>query len=184
MVLFNELPEIVEARKIITLYGYSVASIPVRVKEIIIDKGIFINEMDLPNGISGVLDTRGKKPIVLINSTHSEKRQRFSMAHEFGHFLLQTSFSGVHMDKATYFRSNLSAEGTDIDEKRANRFAAELLIPTNILLVKLQEYSDLIDNDDDLLIQNLANDFKVSTAALIFKLSGVLKGLNLTTNIN
>jgi Zn-dependent peptidase ImmA (M78 family) len=173
---FNELQEIIEAKKIITHYGYSVDSIPVNVKHILIDKGIIVKDMDLPNGISGVLDTRGKKPLVLINSTHSENRQRFSMAHELGHFLLQTSFTGVHMDKATYFRSNLSAEGTDIDEKKANRFAAELLIPTNILLVKLQEYPDLIDSDDDSPIQDLANDFMVSTAALMFKLSGVLKG--------
>ena len=174
---FNELSEIIEARNIITHYGYSVDSMPVKVKHILLDKGIIVKEMDLPNGISGVLDTRGKKPLVLINSIHSENRQRFSMAHELGHFLLQTSFTGVHMDKATYFRSNLSAEGTDIYEKKANRFAAELLIPTDFLLIKLQEYPDLIDSDDDSPIQSLAEDFKVSTAALTFKLSGVLKGL-------
>jgi len=176
MKLFNELPEIIEARNLIAQYGYSVDSIPVDVKRILKDKGIIIKEMDLPNDISGVLDTRGKKPLVLINSSHKENRQRFSMAHELGHFVLQTSFTGVHMDKATYFRSNISAEGTDIDEKRANRFAAELLIPTDILLVKLQTYPDLIDSDDDSPIQGLANDFKVSTASLMFKLGGVLKG--------
>jgi len=173
---FYDLPEIVEARNLITQYGYSLDSVPIDVKSILIDKGIIVKEINLPDDISGVLDTRGQKPIVLINSSHSENRQRFSMAHELGHFILQSSFSGVHMDKATYFRSNLSAEGTNIDEKRANRFAAELLIPTDILLAKLQLYPDLIDSNDDTPIQDLAKEFKVSSAALMFKLSGVIKG--------
>jgi len=173
---FDDLPEIVEARNLIAQYKYSVNSIPVDVRTILKDKGIVVKEIYLPDDISGVLDTREQKPLVLINLSHSENRQRFSMAHELGHFLLQSSFSGVHMDKATYFRSNLSAEGTDIDEKKANRFAAELLIPTDILLAKLQLYPDLIDSNDDTPIQNLAKEFKVSSAALMFKLSGVIKG--------
>jgi len=175
MAKFIDLPEIRAAQGLINRYGYTLETLPVDVARIIKDHQITLSVTPLPDDISGVLDTRGKA-IMLINSQHGEKRQRFSMAHELGHYLLQSGFSGVRMEKQAYFRSNLSAQGTDEDEKQANRFAAELLIPTSLLREKLDQYPDLIDDENDNLINQLADEFKVSTAALTIKLGGVLRG--------
>jgi Zn-dependent peptidase ImmA (M78 family) len=173
---YKDLPEIQKAQSLIREYGYTKDTVPVDVKTIIMDQGILLRQVCLPDDISGVLDTRSIA-IILINANHSRKRQRFSMAHELGHYFFQNRQGVIHTDRQIFFRSNLAKKGTDEDEKTANRFAAELLMPTTILREKLQIYPDLIDADDDSLIIKLANDFDVSTAALAFKLSGVIRSI-------
>jgi len=181
MVRFEDLPEIKAARDIVSTYHYTKDTLPIDIRKIMEDKNIIIKEINLPDDISGVLDTRGDSPIVLIHKKHDTKRKRFSLAHEFGHYILNSSSRSVHLDRKTFFRSHLSSSGIDIEEKRANRFAAELLMPTDILLEILQEgMSDLIDAEEkDSLaeLKDLANRFNVSIAALTIKISGVLKGM-------
>jgi len=180
MVKFEDLPEIKAAKEIIKAYNYTKYNLSIDIYKIMTEKNIIIKEVDLPNKISGVLDTRGNQPIVLIQKEHGKERKRFSLAHEFGHFILNSSPRGVHLDKNTYFRSNLSSYGTDIEEKKANRFAAELLIPSDILWEILSEnMTDLIDSEEDEgleVLTKLAQRFEVSVAALTIKISGVLKG--------
>ena len=180
MARFEDLPEIKAAKEIIIAYHYTKATLPVKIRQIMADKDIIVKDVDLPDNISGVLDTRGDRPIVLIQESHDEKRKRFSLAHELGHYILNSSHRGVHLDKHTYFRSNLSSIGTDIEEKKANRFAAELLMPSDILWEILSEdMTDLIDAEEDdglKALKKLAKKFEVSVAALTIKISGVLKG--------
>jgi Zn-dependent peptidase ImmA (M78 family) len=180
MARFEDLPEIKAAKKIINNYHYTKDNSWVDIRKIIADKDIIVKEIDLPDNISGVLDTRGEQPIILVHKEHEEKRKRFSLAHELGHFVLNSSPRGVHLDRQTYFRSNLSASGTDKEEKKANRFAAELLIPSDILWEILSEdIRDLIDADETeglAALNDLATRFEVSVAALTIKISGVLKG--------
>jgi Zn-dependent peptidase ImmA (M78 family) len=177
---FEDLPEIKAAKKIIISYHYTKNNLPVDIRKIMTDKNILIKEIYLPDKISGVLDTRGDHPIVLVQESHDEKRKRFSLAHEFGHFVLNSSPRGVHLDRHTYFRSNLSSRGTDIEEKKANRFAAELLMPSNILWeILTEDIPDLIDAQEKEgleALEKLATKFEVSVAALTIKISGVLKG--------
>jgi len=177
---FEDLPEIKAAKKIVDSYNYTKKNIPVDIRKIMADRNIIIKEVYLPDKISGVLDTRGDNPIVLVQESHDEKRKRFSLAHELGHFVLNSSPRGVHLDRHTYFRSNLSSIGTDIEEKKANRFAAELLMPSNILWeILTEDIPDLIDAQEReglAELRKLAKKFEVSVAALTIKISGVLKG--------
>jgi Zn-dependent peptidase ImmA (M78 family) len=181
MVKFEDLPEIKAARKIINAYQYTKDTLPVDIKRIMTDKNILVKYIELPDDISGVLDTRGDQPIVLIQKSHDKKRKRFSLAHELGHYILKSSPRGVHLDRHTYFRSNLSSAGTDLEEKKANRFAAELLMPSDILLeILLEDIPDLIDSDEENslnALKRLAKLFDVSVAALTIKISGVLRGM-------
>lgn len=177
---FEDLPEIKAAQIIIKDYEYTKNNLPVNIEKIMTDRNIIVKEVDLPQGISGVLDTRSDRPIVLVQKEHGKERKRFSLAHELGHFVLNSSPKGVHLDKHTYFRSNLSSTGTDTEEKKANRFAAELLMPSNILLeILVEDMPDLIDaEEEDSLeeLKKLAAKFEVSVAALTIKISGVLRG--------
>ncbi len=64
--------------------------------------------------------------IVLVNNQDSTAHQRFTIAHELAHYIF-------HFDEATqptYYKAYLTSEKTDDAELLANRFAAELLMPT------------------------------------------------------
>jgi len=180
MVRFENLPEIRAAKELIITYNYTKVTLPVEIRQIMADKNIIVKDVDLPDNISGVLDTRGDHPIVLVQKDHGKERKRFTLAHELGHFILNSSPRGVHLDRYTFFRSNLSSIGTDIEEKKANRFAAELLMPSDILWEVLSEdMHDLIDAEEEESLEalkELAKKFEVSVAALTIKISGVLKG--------
>jgi Zn-dependent peptidase ImmA (M78 family) len=107
------------------------------------DKNIKLVETDLPDDVSGILDTRvSGMPVIFINKNQSQVRQRFSIAHELGHLLLHASSgsqleASIHLDKHTFYRNPLSSKGIDEQEKEANRFAAELLMPSVYLKEKL-----------------------------------------------
>ena len=181
MVKFEDLPEILAAKEIVKVYKYTKNNLPVDIWMIMRGKSIIVKEVDLPNEISGVLDTRGSQPIVLIQGKHDDKRKRFSLAHELGHYILDSSMRGVHLDKHTFFRSNLSSSGTNLEEKKANRFAAELLMPSDILweILSGREMPDFIDSQEAegiAALTELAEKFEVSVAALTIKISGVLRG--------
>ena len=63
------------------------------------------------------------------------------------------------------YRNPVSAEGTDHKEIRANKFAAELLMPTD----ELKKFSK-VDINNDAVIQAIAKKLKVSAAALTYQL--------------
>lgn len=56
------------------------------------------------------------------------------MGHELGHYLLHDR-DGIHVDRrfAIKLRNPKSSEGTDDEEKEANLFAAELLMPKQMV---------------------------------------------------
>ncbi|MCL2573717.1 MAG: ImmA/IrrE family metallo-endopeptidase [Defluviitaleaceae bacterium] len=84
------------------------------------------------NNVSGFLfKNKGKHTIFMnTNTSESAKRQRFTLAHEIGHFCL-----GHSEDNDTYFRPRdiNSSSGKDEYEVSANAFAAELLVPEKLI---------------------------------------------------
>ena len=69
-------------------------------------------------------------------------------------------------------RDSESAKGEDNDEKEANFFAAELLMPAAFLADDLQG-RDLDLLDDDEFLHKLAKKYKVSVQALTFRLANL-----------
>jgi Zn-dependent peptidase ImmA (M78 family) len=83
---------------------------------------------------SGALVKRPNEPAVIyLNIAHPETRQRFTCAHELGHYTRRIN-SGEDAFEYVDLRSNLAAQGTDSDEIYANQFAAELLMPRPAVL--------------------------------------------------
>ncbi|GLS37300.1 hypothetical protein GCM10010869_28930 [Mesorhizobium tianshanense] len=68
-------------------------------------------------------------------------------------------------------RDALAAAGTDPTEIEANTFAAELLMPTDLLMAALDGHS--VDLEDDAAIGSLAKRFRVSEAAIRYRLSSL-----------
>jgi Zn-dependent peptidase ImmA (M78 family) len=108
-----------------------------------------------------------------VNSNHHPNRQRFTIAHELGHIMLHRAKldSTVLIDKNRNFipRDPVSAEGTDRFEMQANAFASELLMPERLLKQVLSESAG--DFHDDEYLKSLAKKFKVSLAALQYRLA-------------
>lgn len=151
---------------------HSLSGIPIDLQKLACEYGIHIAYHNLPDDVSGALDLRDTdKKIILVNSNHSKNRQRFTVAHELGHYFLHHTV-GVHIDKKLFFRDATSAQGTNIVEKEANRFAAELLLPEDSLIADLNSISDL-DSEEEL--KEIANRYCVSTIALSFRIAQLKK---------
>jgi len=128
-------------------------------------------------GVSGFLARQpGRGAIIGVNSHHSAKRRRFTIAHELGHYFLhgEQGQQEVHVDRTQQFtvklRSALSSQGEDTEEVEANLFAAELLMPTRFIERDFARQSfDL--SDDDEAVATLANRYGVSTQAMSIRLA-------------
>jgi Zn-dependent peptidase ImmA (M78 family) len=141
---------------------------PIDVVKIARHLGVKIYGEKLPEDISGILDVRNE-PVILINKEHFLHRQRFSIAHELGHFHLHHLMGIIHVDKKSYYRNSKSATGLDDIEIAANKFAAELLMPEAMVKRELEKYEDFIDMNEDV-VAEMARKFNVSTTAMGFRI--------------
>jgi Zn-dependent peptidase ImmA (M78 family) len=90
---------------------------------------ISVYTADLANDISGMLFMKaGRDPEIFLSRTDNYKRQRFTCAHELGHWAKHIA-EGVESDQVVDYRGSLASAGTDPVERYANQFAAALLMP-------------------------------------------------------
>lgn len=157
----------------------NIQSAPVPVEKIVKQRGIDVrwNEYS-QSDVSGFLFLGGEKPLIGVNSHHAAVRQRFTIAHEFGHYLLHGfTPSEVHVDHGfkVLLRDGHSSEGTDEVEREANLFAAELLMPEELLRVSLRStpHLNIDDADVDELLDKLARQYQVSKQAMMFRLANL-----------
>lgn len=154
---------------------------PVDIKSLIKKTGLSLVEMELPGDVSGILEVDKTEYTVYVHEKHHEHRKRFTMAHELGHFLIHHPKS-THIDRKSFFRSPSSSEALNYEEIEANRFAASILMPRELIIKEINKFAlehggDLIDTDEDL-IKVLVNKFNVSPASISFRLQnlGLFKG--------
>jgi len=151
---------------------------PVSVARIAGLLGVSILREPLAGTLSGMLVGDGKCWVIGVNSLHSATRQRFTVAHELGHLVLhreELSTRAPHIDEqknlSVLFRNPDSALGISQSEVEANRFAAELLMPTSLLVNDMtSELVSLID-DEEQLIEQLARRYRVSAQAMAIRLN-------------
>jgi Zn-dependent peptidase ImmA (M78 family) len=143
---------------------------PVDVESIAEKQGLAIEFQPLQSDLSGFLFHDEQYAVMGVNSSHPRVRQRFTIAHELGHFLLHQS-DPLHVDRAVHakFRNELSKQGTDLDEIEANLFAAELLMP-RMMVAQDMHQNDVVDILDDHFFSELAQRYSVSTQALLLRL--------------
>jgi Zn-dependent peptidase ImmA (M78 family) len=140
-------------------------SIPVPISEIAISQGCLVKGSPLEADLSGMAFIKNGLKVIIYNAAHHPNRQRFTIAHELAHHLLDSAIleNTIHVDKGTLRRDNLSAEGTDKIEIRANAFAACLLMPEHLVRAACPQSIDL---ENDAIVAHLARRFGVSQAAL------------------
>lgn len=129
----------------------------------------------LDSELSGMVYVKGRTPIIGINSLHHPNRQRFTIAHECGHLTLHKGLIGkeIHVDKRfpMLMRDSLSATGISRIEIEANLFAAEILMPRYLLTEALN--NEPFDIDEEETVNSLARSFRVSPAAMRFRLGNL-----------
>jgi len=111
-------------------------------------------------GKSGHFHFDGTVPVIEYNTDEIETRQRFTIAHELGHFLLGDR------DAPRDGPASFGSGQREPREIRANRFAAALLMPA--AAVRTLFLSGRCDSVD-----SLAAQFKVSKAAMGFRLANL-----------
>lgn len=161
-----------------TLENYQITNPPIDVKDLARSFGAEVRYQPGDPELSGFLlrDPAQRCPIIGVNSNHHPNRQRFTVAHELGHLLLHEG-EAVHIDRVDRGfqinrRSQQSSQGIDIQEKEANLFAAELLMPVRFLDTDLAELGivDLLESEGEGSLHRLAQRYQVSPQALTFRL--------------
>jgi Zn-dependent peptidase ImmA (M78 family) len=135
---------------------------------------VYVQNVD--DTVSGAIYYQNDRLKIVINATKPQVRQNFTLAHEFGHYVLHREWLDAHkedglVDFAEYvdggaplFRYDvpvLTDEAEILREREANNFAAELLMPEN-------ELRELWDINPD--IERAAEIFRVSKIAMAIRL--------------
>lgn len=154
----------------------NVTAAPVPVDRIARSLGAQLRYSPLDDELSGMVYVKDGTPIIGVNALHHPNRQRFTIAHECGHLVRHKSeiTKEIHVDKGfatMLMRDSNSATGEDEMEVEANLFAAELLMPASFLALSLEEQP--VDIDDEAAINALAKKYKVSAAAMRFRLGNL-----------
>ena len=108
---------------------------PVDVEGIARRLRLVVTKERLAADLSGVLIRKaGEVPVIGVNTLHHPRRQRFTIAHELGHLRLEHKGevivdSGIQVNR----RDAASGSASVRDEREANAFAAELLMPADVL---------------------------------------------------
>jgi Zn-dependent peptidase ImmA (M78 family) len=150
------------------LHECGIISRPVSLEKIV--QHFSIQQVQLPASadIFGAIVRKGDRVSIAINPSQHPNPQRFTLAHELGHYFCHDAQDMEHVDGdfRVSWRNNASSAGVDWKEIEANRFAAELLMPEDMLRKDVDKHLT-IDRDA---IQHLALLYGVSRLAMQFRL--------------
>lgn len=151
---------------------FNAYELPVDLNALAEKAGIRIKYGDFDEEMSGFAYQKAGLKYIGVNESESRVRQRFTIAHEFGHIFLhrQDPLSYDPSVELIHFRDEHSAAGTDIKEVQANAFAAELLMPAEAVKKEIQDMKG-IDLHDSEAVGRLADKFGVSQAAITVRLA-------------
>lgn len=139
---------------------------PVKLAAMARELGLVVKAATLSPGISGEIRPDPERPghfIIRVSRHDSPERQRFTVAHEIGHYLLHRDQIGDGISDDALYRSSLS----DRREAEANRIAADVLMPEGLLREWLRR-AEILGVEDK--VAYLKEHFEVSEAAMKIRL--------------
>lgn len=148
------------ANELIEKAGIEIAPVPV--EQLAIRCGVMVIYRPFPDSLSGLVFALDEGAVIGINEDHHRNRQRFSLAHELGHFLLEHHQAGDDGDGLHIDTAEGTTPGFDWQaEREANDFAAELLMPRKLLSRAFESAREP---------EQLAAQFEVSKLAMGYRL--------------
>nr|VFJ78692.1 MAG: Zn-dependent peptidase ImmA, M78 family [Candidatus Kentron sp. FW] len=158
---------------------------PVDVEKIALLLGVRITDhVDLGNiNTVGSISIKNNTPVIWVNPVENSyrPRRRFTIAHEIGHLVLHIEPDiGVNEFLDTKATLNRRDSHWDIKEYEANNFAAQILMPMNLLNKYGNEIIDRHKNHynvdkipRDTFIDKMCDKFVVSDPAMTFRLKRI-----------
>lgn len=142
------------------------AKAPVDFPAMFADLGVGFEKTAM-DGASGSITRNGDRFTICVNSLESDTRQRFTAAHELAHYLLHRDLMGDgnrmhrHVDNLYGGEQSGDLMFNRAHEIEANRIAAQIVMPRQLLEAKFAETQD---------IAALAGQFGVSKPAMEIRL--------------
>lgn len=153
---------------------------PVRVEALIRNLGIDLEpSAQLDGGISGHIQRRPDGTYVIrTNGNEHEYRRRFTMAHELGHWVLHRSIldRAGGINDTTMYRTDPTEPLYNshihlIHEQQANSFAANLLMPDQLVRDVWMEESERTNHPEQVpTLTTMHRAFQVSPSAMRWRL--------------
>ncbi|MBU6214753.1 ImmA/IrrE family metallo-endopeptidase [Patescibacteria group bacterium] len=164
------MPNDIERKADEILDASGLRTIPVPIEEIAEHFKMHIGRAP-SNDFSGMLIRKDGAALIGVNSTEHPRRQRFTIAHEIGHFFL-------HPTKNVLVDYRKSSKGTHrtLKEKEADIFAASLLMPARELTRDFIKVAGGILTDEEQrksVVSLLATKYEVSEEAMNIRLLGL-----------
>ncbi|WP_328614563.1 ImmA/IrrE family metallo-endopeptidase [Amycolatopsis sp. NBC_00355] len=161
----------IEQRAQDLLAYYNASTIPVLVEAIARAAGIQVVRSPAAGQESGFLMRDGQRVLIGLNSNDSPRRQRFTIAHELGHFTLHEGRPLI-VDHTVRFnkRDDVSSAATHPEEIQANAFAAALLMPEPSVYSAVRRHVNSGVATQMHLTELLADEFDVSEQAMTWRL--------------
>jgi Zn-dependent peptidase ImmA (M78 family) len=160
-----------EERALEIIQRFDITEPPVPVEDIARGLGARLTFDAFEGDVSGMLYRDGAAAVIGVNSRHAATRQRFTVAHECGHLLMH---EGQPMFIDRFVRVNMRAGDSNPEERDANAFAAELLMPRNLVQDEMRRVltkrGGLVPQQ---LVAELAKRFRVSAEAMSYRLSNL-----------
>ncbi len=144
--------------------------LPVDIGRVAQHLGAQVVEERLDRDLSGLLYRDGEHVIIGVNSSHAERRRRFTVAHEIGHLVLHEGRPLVLDHVRVNFRNAASSTATNHEEIQANAFAAELLMPAPQVIASARAALEEGRASDAAFVRDLADGFGVSEQAMEYRL--------------
>lgn len=119
-----------QEQAMLLLKRYKFDKPPIRPEVIAKDLGIRIFLADLEDKVGGYYDFKEKK--IFINRNNTPQRQRFTIAHELGHYFLHSEFIRDEFMKTGKYHTLRREIADDPKELEANTFASHLLMPSHL----------------------------------------------------
>ena len=117
-------------------YAYSVENYdPERIRKILNKYGVYFCEEKALSGtkVRGCFKLRGKKPAIYTTKNYNAKDSfYYELFHELGH--CKSDYNEA--------QNKIIFEGEDVQEKRADKFALEVMIPNNVWEEIIKDYSE------------------------------------------
>lgn len=141
-----------------TIVSNDITAPPIPLEDIANSEGLTVAVATFKdNSISGFIDF--EKKMIIVNQYDSPSRQKFTIAHELGHWILHQEELECNRDLIVFYRKAIKGE-TDPLEREANCFAANLLVPDSFL----KKFLDQSKTNKD-----LANIFQVSESVIAYR---------------
>lgn len=136
-----------------------------------------IEDRNLSGDISingDTMNTYGHNQVIIVNNMDELNHQRFVTAHELGHYLFDFLGNPQYSDTSVRFNAAYYKDKHDTaDEKRANRFAASILMPKD-LFIKQYNVARAADTNPLFITMYLSRYFETSISSIEKRILEVL----------